>query len=132
MKNFSCFIIHGVGFVLIYLNFPKTSNQFDQIESVGFILPNRILILSAALLLGLGDAGLNNIIYTSIFSIWKSDLQFAAGFAMMKCIQSAASAISFAFASSLDLYMDLLLLSILSVITILSYAYLGERTRIHV
>ena len=42
-------------------------------------LPSKYLALVTAFLLGLGDAGVNNVIYTSITLIWKDDTVSAFG-----------------------------------------------------
>lgn len=123
----ACLVIHGVAFAFVYMNIPRAANQSIQYQSPAFFtVPNQNLALLTAFMLGVGDAGVNNVIYTSISSIWSDDS--ASAFALMKCIQSAACAISFACASYLDLYLNLVVLLCFSVLTVLSYVMLRRRT----
>lgn len=123
----ACLVIHGIAFAFTYMNIPRAANQSVQYDSPAFFgVPNQHLALLTAFMLGLGDAGVNNVIYTSISSIWSTDS--ASAFALMKCIQSAACAISFACAERIDLYMNLMVLLFFSVATVLSYIILRRRT----
>ena len=77
---FSCLFIHFGAFVCIYLNIPKTANQDETSEAPAVLeMPNKNLALFTAFLLGLGDAGVNNVIYTTITFIWKDDTVSAFG-----------------------------------------------------
>jgi MFS family permease len=121
-----CLFIHFGAFVCIYLNIPKTANQ-DETSDPPAVLetPNKNLALFTAFLLGLGDAGVNNVIYTTITFIWKDDT--VSAFGLMKCLQSSASAISFAIASIMNLYGNMLLLVAFSISTIITYIILRRR-----
>lgn len=121
-----CLFIHFGAFVCIYLNIPKMANQ-DATEDPPAVLelPSKYLALVTAFLLGLGDAGVNNVIYTSITLIWKDDT--VSAFGLMKCLQSSASAISFAIASIMNLYENMLLLVAFSILTIITYIILRRR-----
>ena len=44
--------------------------------------PNRILAILVTFLLGVGDAGVNNVIFTSVSQVWKDDT--ASAFGLMK------------------------------------------------
>jgi len=62
------------------LNIPKTANQDETLEAPAVLeIPSKNLALITAFLLGLGDAGVNNVIYTTITSIWKDDTVSAFG-----------------------------------------------------
>ena len=78
-----CLVIHGVAFAFVYMNIPRAANQSIQYQSPAFFtVPNQNLALLTAFMLGVGDAGVNNVIYTSISSIWSDDS--ASAFALMK------------------------------------------------
>jgi len=118
--------IHFGAFVCIYLNIPKTANQDETLEAPAVLeTPSKNLALITAFLLGLGDAGVNNVIYTTITFIWKDDT--VSAFGLMKCLQSSASAISFAIASIMNLYGNMLLLVAFSISTIITYIILRRR-----
>jgi len=121
-----CLFIHFGAFVCIYLNIPKMANQDETNDPPAFFeTPSKNLALFTAFLLGLGDAGVNNVIYTSITFIWKDDT--VSAFGLMKCLQSSASAISFAIASIMNLYGNMLLLVAFSISTIITYIILRRR-----
>jgi len=121
-----CLFIHFGAFVCIYLNIPKTANQDESYDPPAVLeAPNKNLALFTAFLLGLGDAGVNNVIYTTITFIWKDDT--VSAFGLMKCLQSSASAISFAIASIMNLYENMLLLVAFSISTIITYIILRRR-----
>jgi len=121
-----CLFIHFGAFVCIYLNIPKTANQDESYDPPAVLeAPNKNLALFTAFLLGLGDAGVNNVIYTTITFIWKDDT--VSAFGLMKCLQSSASAISFAIASIMNLYENMLLLVAFSILTIITYIILRRR-----
>ena len=76
-------MIHGIAFAFTYMNIPRAANQSVQYDSPAFFgVSNQHLALLTAFMLGLGDAGVNNVIYTSISSIWSTDS--ASAFALMK------------------------------------------------
>jgi len=121
-----CLCIHFGAFVCIYLNIPKIANQKETLDQPAVLeAPSKNLALFTAFLLGLGDAGVNNVIYTTITFIWKDDT--VSAFGLMKCLQSSASAISFALASSMNIYMNMLLLIGFSISTIITYIVLRRR-----
>jgi len=70
--------------------------------------PNKAIALIAAILLAMSDAGINNIIYTTIPLIWKENTLPA--FSLFKLFQNSAGAISFAIAAEINLFQYLGLL----------------------
>ena len=68
------FTIQLFGVVLILINIPKNANQSETYAAPLLLSsPNKALALIAAVLLGFSDAGINNIIYTTIPLIWKDN-----------------------------------------------------------
>lgn len=115
-----CILLHFVAFGLVLANIPLDANiESTDAQPAFFEATNKTLVLLTAFLLGFGDAGVNNVIYTSISTIWHADS--APAFALMKCIQSAACAISFAIASKINLMYNVIILVVFAVMTIVSY-----------
>ena len=103
------FVIQLFGVILIMINIPKDANQRET-HKVPLLLssPNKAIALIAAILLAMSDAGINNIIYTTIPLIWKENTLPA--FSLFKLFQNSAGAISFAIAAQINLFQYLGLL----------------------
>jgi len=80
---FSCFVLHFAAYALVIVNLPLIANV-EATDDLPMVLEktNRNLVIVTAFLLGLGDAGVNNVIYTTISSVWHEDS--APAFALMK------------------------------------------------
>ena len=65
------------------MNIPADAN-IEATDNVGifFEVPNRTLALAVAVMLGLGDAAINNVIYSTVSTAWKDES--ASAFALMK------------------------------------------------
>ena len=64
-------------------NIPLNAN-ISSTDDLPLVFPKTILsiVLVTAFMLGLGDAGVNNVIYTTISTVWHHDS--APAFALMK------------------------------------------------
>ena len=83
-KNyFSALLLHAAAFALVVMNIPKSANigATDELGAF-FDVPNRTLALVTAVMLGLGDAAINNVIYSTVSTVWKEES--ASAFALMK------------------------------------------------
>ncbi len=89
---------------------PKSRANQRETHTVPLLLssPNKAIALIAAILLAMSDAGINNIIYTTIPLIWKENTLPA--FSLFKLFQNSAGAISFAIAAEINLFQYLGLL----------------------
>ena len=85
-------------------------------------MPNRPLALAVAVMLGLGDLVVNNVIYSTVSAAWKGETTEA--FALMKCAQSSAAAISFGIAASISLWWHILILLVLGIATYVTFIIL--------
>jgi len=70
-------------YALTLVNIPFVANiqRTDDAPEV-FGATNKVVVLLTAFLCGFGDAGINNIIYTTISAIWYEDT--APAYALMK------------------------------------------------
>ena len=105
------------------MNIPADAN-IEPTDKVGvvFDVPNRPLALAAAVMLGLGDSVVNNVIYSTVSAAWKGETTEA--FALMKCAQSSAAAISFGIAASISLWWHILILLVLGIATCATFIIL--------
>merc|ERR1712130_307906 len=120
----SCLVIHLLGFIGVIINVPLTANMgptHDKPCIVKCILekPDQVIAVGTGFLLGLGDAGVNNVIYTTISKIWCKNS--APAFALMKCLQSSACAISFAIAQNINILSSIGILLSFAVLTVGTY-----------
>ena len=76
-------MLHAAAFALVVMNIPKSANigATDELGAY-FDVPNRTLALVTAVMLGLGDAAINNVIYSTVSTVWKEES--ASAFALMK------------------------------------------------
>ena len=79
-----------LAFVCVLINLPLTANMGSTNDKpciIGCILenPKQSIAFGTAFLLGLGDSGVNNVIYTTISNIWSKNS--APAFALMKVNQ---------------------------------------------
>ena len=65
------------------MNIPKSANigATDELGAV-FDVPNRTAALATAIMLGLGDSIVNNVVYSTVSTVWKE--KSASAFALMK------------------------------------------------
>lgn len=119
----SALTIHILAFFIVIANIPLQAN-IESTDDFPMILgqPRRDLALFTAFLLGLGDALINNVIYSTITTVWSGNS--AAAFGLLKCLQSAASAISFAIADKMSIGGHLFVLVIFSISTAISFTIL--------
>ena len=80
-------MVHLLAFGLVIINVPLTANMASTEDSpciLSCILdkPEQSVAFGTAFLLGLGDSGVNNVIYTTISNIWSKNS--APAFALMK------------------------------------------------
>ncbi|XP_076299111.1 UNC93-like protein MFSD11 isoform X1 [Lasioglossum baleicum] len=120
------FGVHLFAFITIFLNLPNDS-PFEDTSKIGFIHPSPILAMAGSLALGFGDACFNTQVYSLIGVLFVN--QSAPAFALFKFCQSVAAAISFAYSSSLSLYIQLLVLTISIVIGTVAFCYVERATR---
>lgn len=83
--SLSCCILHIAAYGLSLCNYPFSANldATDNLPTLGiFSETSREVAIAIAFLLGLGDAGVNNVIYTSITKGFPEDTTSA--FALMK------------------------------------------------
>ena len=82
-KVLRCLLLHFGAFALVMCNIPLNAN-ISSTDDLPLVFPNTILsmVLVTAFMLGLGDAGVNNVIYTTISTVWHHDS--APAFALMK------------------------------------------------
>jgi len=106
-----CCILHIAAYGLSLCNYPFSANldATDNLPTLGiFSETSREVAIAIAFLLGLGDAGVNNVIYTSITKGFPEDTTSA--FALMKFIQSATCALCFFISNSINLFMAISIL----------------------
>jgi len=115
--------LHLSAFAIVIMNIPANAN-ISETDDVGvlFDVPNRTLALATATMLGLGDAAINNVIYSTVSTVWKAES--ASAFALMKCLQSSAAAISFGIASSINLWWHISILGVIGSITVVTFIIL--------
>ena len=120
------FTIQLFGVVLILINIPNDANQ-NETHAAPLVLssPNKPVALVTAVLLGFSDAGINNVIYTSIPLIWKDNTLPA--FSLFKLFQNSAGAISFAIAAEINLFQYLGLLIGIGSIALVCFLFLQIR-----
>ena len=120
------FVIQLFGVILIMINIPKDANRRET-HAVPLLLssPNKAIALIAAILLAMSDAGINNIIYTTIPLIWKENTLPA--FSLFKLFQNSAGAISFAIAAQINLFQYLGLLIGIGSIALICFLILQIR-----
>ena len=65
------------------MNIPANAN-IEETDGVGVVVdvPSRELALTVAVMLGLGEAAINNVIYSTVSKAWKDES--ASAFALMK------------------------------------------------
>jgi len=120
-----CCILHIAAYGLSLCNYPFSANldATDNLPTLGiFSETSREVAIAIAFLLGLGDAGVNNVIYTSITKGFPEDTTSA--FALMKFIQSATCALCFFISNSINLFVAIsILLSflVLSLVTFIPF-----------
>ncbi|CAG5112232.1 Oidioi.mRNA.OKI2018_I69.chr2.g6471.t1.cds [Oikopleura dioica] len=106
-----CCLLHIAAYALSLLNYSFSANldPTDNPPSLGiFSETSRQVAIAIAFLLGLGDAGVNNVIYTSITKGFPEDTTSA--FALMKFIQSATCALCFFISNSINLFTTIAIL----------------------
>merc|ERR1712227_790061 len=115
--------LHAAAFALVVMNIPKSANigATDELGAF-FDVPNRTLALVTAVMLGPGDAAINNVIYSTVSTVWKEES--ASAFALMKCLQSSAAAISFGIASSINIWWHISVLGVIGLITVVTFTIL--------
>ncbi|CAK9815980.1 UNC93-like protein MFSD11 [Anthophora plagiata] len=120
------FFMHLFAFVTIFINLPKDS-PFENTDSIGYINPSSVLAMVGSLTLGFGDACFNTQVYSllGLLFVQKS----ASAFALFKFCQSVAAAISFSYSSVLNLYVQLLILTITIVIGTVAFCFVEYSTR---
>ena len=87
LQILSCIVIHLVAFCFVLVNLPLDANMnpTDLAPCIVTCIverPSAKIAVFTAFLLGIGDAGVNNVIYTTISKIWKKES--APAFALMK------------------------------------------------
>ncbi|XP_030750879.1 UNC93-like protein MFSD11 [Sitophilus oryzae] len=120
------FVIHVASFFIIFLNLPIDA-PFGATTTSAFITSNAYLAILCSFLLGLGDACYNTQIYSVLGGVYASDS--AAAFAIFKFTQSVAAAISFAYASYLNLYGQLGILLVSSILGTITFVWVEWRGR---
>ena len=83
LKRFSALLLHLFSFAIVIMNIPANAN-IEETDDVGvfFAVPNRTLALVVGVMLGLGEAVINNVIYSTISTAWKDES--VSAFALMK------------------------------------------------
>jgi len=112
--------LHLISFAIVIMNIPADAN-IEATDNVGvfFEVPNRTLALAVAVMLGLGDAAINNVIYSTVSTAWKDES--ASAFALMKCLQSSAAAISFGIAALISLWWHISILVVIGTVTCVTF-----------
>lgn len=117
-----CCTLHLVAYALSLMNYPYEANlgSTDNLPSMGLLQEtSRTVAIAIAFLLGLGDAGVNNVIYTSITKGFPEDTTSA--FALMKFIQSSTCALCFFINNQINLFATLSILLTFCVLSIVSF-----------
>jgi len=113
-------LLHLISFAIVIMNIPANAN-IEATDGVGVFVevPNRTLALAVAVMLGLGDAAINNVIYSTVSTAWKDES--ASAFALMKCLQSSAAAISFGIAALISLWWHISILVVIGTLTCVTF-----------
>jgi len=113
------FIIHLLGFLLIFMNLPDEA-PFQDTKAIGFFSPPLASVaLLCSFLLGFGDACFNTQIYSMLGGVFAENS--AAAFALFKFTQSIAAAISFVYSSHLGLHAQMGILLVFGLIGTVSF-----------
>lgn len=112
------FVIHVIGFFLIFLNLPNAA-PFEDTYDEAFITSSAPLAIFCSFLLGFGDACFNTQIYSTLGGVYKD--HSASAFAIFKFTQSVAAAACFFYASYVGLYAQLGILLVLAVLGTITY-----------
>ena len=79
---------------MIFINIPPHANQGETYDKpMHFEKPNKDLALASAFLLGIADAGIMNVIYTTVPIIWSDKSLSAYGLCQEYFHQSSVSAV---------------------------------------
>ncbi|XP_076164095.1 UNC93-like protein MFSD11 isoform X2 [Ptiloglossa arizonensis] len=114
------FFVHLFAFITIFLNLPNDS-PFTDTDSIGFINPSPILAMAGSFALGFGDACFNTQVYALLGLLFTR--KSAPAFALFKFCQSVASAVSFAYSSTVSLYIQLLILTVAIVVGTVAFCF---------
>lgn len=120
------FSVHLFAFITIFLNLPSDA-PFKDTSNVGYIHPSPILAMAGSLALGFGDACFNTQIYSLLGVLFAK--QSAPAFAVFKFCQSVAAAVSFAYSNAINLYVQLLVLTIMIIIGTVSFCFVEYSAR---
>lgn len=115
-----CCLLHVAAYGLSLCNYPFSANldATDNSPEI-FSETSREVAIAIAFLLGLGDAGVNNVIYTSITKGFPEDTTSA--FALMKFIQSATCALCFFISGGINLFTTILILVSFLVLSLVTF-----------
>merc|ERR1712193_410946 len=116
-------LVNAIALTIVVMNIPYDANKGPS-DGFGmfFETPSRSMALITAVMLGLSDAAINNVIYSTVSTVWKEES--ASAFALMKCTQSAASAISFGIGAKINLLAHIGILGVFGVTTAVTFVML--------
>jgi len=98
-----CLLVQLGAFIMVFVNIPNSANQGETYDKPKYMdEPNKAMALVSAFLMAMGDAGVNNVIYTSVPIVWGDKSLPAYG--LFKVFQTTAGAISFGIAADITLW----------------------------
>jgi len=120
------FIIHVTAFSMIFVNIPVYANQGETYDPPAHLdKPNKALALISAFLLGTADAGIMNVIYTTVPIIWGNKSLSAYGLCQM--FQTIGAAVSFGIAALISLWIHMGIMIGIGVLAFTGYVFLRKR-----
>lgn len=114
------FVASQVVFFLMFLLVPREAPLGEtQLGQTGFIDPNKYLAVFTGFLLGAADGCYNTQIYSLLGTAYADES--ASAFAIFKFMQSASSAMAFAYSSRIWLWWQLLIAEVFSVVGTIAF-----------